>query len=270
MAEHQAEPLICSECGCVYELPDIPDKDKYSKSSLCPSCWNERCEVCAYCHNAYVDTAPIHAEGYSICPNCADAHTIVCEKCGILARKERYDRQLDGLCYNCETLKLYHDYLDDRNFSSQRFVRISYDELKKANSTLLMSRLRHSYGETPADVNKSPYDVLCLRVYNTILIIIYVAPKRLIEASCGCCTMTEFRAKRFWEWLDYFSERESREISISDKYSINAWIHPYRLCAMTVSDKHYYKIFEGGEIVEEGNEYGDTSSFLIIGTLIQH
>jgi hypothetical protein len=133
-----------------------------------------------------------------------------------------------------------------------------------------MGRLRHSYGEKPTDDGKNPYDVLLIHLYDTILVTIYTPERRLIEAFCGACTMTEFRKTKPQEWIEYFSTRESRRIPIKDHFAINAWTYPYKLKATTDSDKRFYKRFEFGEMVEEGNESGDTTQFLIIGTLEEY
>ena len=54
---------------------------------------------------------------------------------------------------------------------------------------------------------------------------------------------------------------------LSPAYTFHIWERPYCLCAQTVSDMNYGDRWEGTELVWEGNKYGDTTRFFIIGYL---
>ena len=43
------------------------------------------------------------------------------------------------------------------------------------------------------------------------------------------------------------------------------WERLYRLDAQTISDMDYGDRWEGQDVVYEGNKYGDTSAFIILG-----
>jgi len=56
-------------------------------------------------------------------------------------------------------------------------------------------------------------------------------------------------------------------ISLSNGKNLKLWETPYILEAQTDYDKDYRKEWKNGYLEYEGNEYGDTSEFYIIGCL---
>ena len=63
-------------------------------------------------------------------------------------------------------------------------------------------------------------------------------------------------------------ERGGRKIHWDKDTWLNVWAIPLHVRAVTNGDKDFRKEYEWGELVYEGNQYGDTSDFYIIGTLM--
>ena len=57
------------------------------------------------------------------------------------------------------------------------------------------------------------------------------------------------------------------EIKLANGSVAKIFEKPIRFNAQTYDDMDYRKEWEGGDMVYEGNNYGDTSTFFIVGTL---
>ena len=153
-------------------------------------------------------------------------------------------------------------------------------------STSLMTRLRSGtmskyYG---GDYN-NPFDVLYARFanikrfyYAIDLVIVYSLPTAFINEVSKeiefeepySITFTNFKKSKIDDWISVDEKRRFADISLDNKQVLHLWNQPVVLKAATDFDKDFQKIWENGELVYEGNNYGDTSDFYIIGSVDRH
>lgn len=161
----------------------------------------------------------------------------------------------------------YASSLDLLNLESET---VFFGTLKRMNTRQIMSRLRHSYGENPDDSDKSPIDVLFIDNFCEEFIVVYKMQKNFVNLPKYRCTLTELK-KTGVTFLRYGGKCvEAKTIPLSEKLSLVLWERPFCLNAQTVSDMDYGDRWEGRDLVHEGNKYGDTSRFYIIGYLDKH
>ena len=79
--------------------------------------------------------------------------------------------------------------------------------------------------------------------------------------------MTEITQSSLSLWNDVNIERSKAKTTWSDGRVFNLWDYPYNLRAVTNFDMDYRKEFVYGDLRYEGNNYGDTSDFYIVGSL---
>lgn len=174
-----------------------------------------------------------------------------------------------NMCYECETLKLYIDYILSIDILEKECVTISTSRLKHINTTHLMSRLRHCYGSNPVDENNKPVDVLYIDDFLEEYVVVYDIPYRFINMPRYGSTLTKLKQKGF-SFLRYGDTcEESICVDLNEEYSFHIWRYPYLLKARTISNMNYGDRWEAGVCVEEGNKYGDTSRFYIIGYIVR-
>jgi hypothetical protein len=249
---------------------------------ICPYCIEDgegACVRCNSCDAYFPETQGAEVEEGIICPDCKNDNTIICSKCGIIAIEKRLtdNRQIPGLCENCETKQLYCDYILGKKLDSTKLFELTFSQLQVMNTVNLMSRLRHSYGDAPDDLNNAPFDTLIVRMrtfyrrrildYGFSLVIVYNLPSRFYNLVNYSCTMTEFKKSKISLWNTINKERGQEQTLWSNGSTFHRWNHPYNLRAQTISDMDYRKEFNHGELVYEGNNYGDTSNFYIVGSI---
>ena len=138
-------------------------------------------------------------------------------------------------------------------------------QLKKIKTTPLMSRLNHTCS------NELQYiDTLIINKGEVYLVIIHKLPYEFssIADQVGSWTMTELKNSYSYTFKHMNDERGGRKIHWDENTWLNVWAIPLHVRAVTNGDKDFRKEYEWGELVYEGNQYGDTSDFYIIGTLI--
>lgn len=151
-------------------------------------------------------------------------------------------------------------------------------------STDLMTRLRlntvqicgpNNYGE--------PIDVLYARLYGKEyyekieLVIIYQIPREEMSALFSTktpkgkneMTFTEFKKNKVSFWQDMDDVRGVCELPLDNGRALRLWNRPFFLKAVTDFDKDFRKEWRNGDLEYEGNNYGDTSEFYIIGSVIR-
>lgn len=152
----------------------------------------------------------------------------------------------------------YQNYIVDRLRSAVRIKRVTFYHLKKLQTTPLMTRLRCSH-ENPAAL-----DLLEIAIYGCSFVVLYGLPSRFQSIAETCYTMTEFKKKKPFALYSLCESRERNTISVGDT-TYFLWNHPLKIRAVTDFDKDFRKIYRNGILDYEGNQYGDTSDFYIIG-----
>jgi hypothetical protein len=187
----------------------------------------------------------------------------ICEICSKQIEEE--GRENPHICYDCETLQLYMKHIASLDILQMPCKTVSSVTLKRMNTRQLMSRLRHSYGDSPKNVDQIPFDVLYLDDFFEEYVVLYSMPSRFANLPKYGCTLTKLKQKGL-AFLRYSGTcKEGSILKLDDGVEFHVWERPYLLRAQTVSDMNYGDRWEGSTLVEEGNKYGDTSRFYIIG-----
>jgi hypothetical protein len=169
-----------------------------------------------------------------------------------------------------DILSKYLEYISSLDLFNIESETLSFGTLKRMNSRQLMSRLRHSYGSNPTDSCHLPIDALFIDNFCEEFIVIYKMPHEFVDLPKYGCTLTALK-KTSITFLRYGGKCvEARNIPLSEKSSLVLWERPFCLHAQTVSDMNYGDRWEGRDLVYEGNKYGDTSRFYIIGYIDKH
>lgn len=158
----------------------------------------------------------------------------------------------------------YVKYIKNLNLSDKPSEFVYYFQLKKIKATPLMSRLNYTCSK------KEQYiDSLIINIGGVNIVVISGLPYKYgsISRQGGSWTMTELKQNGYFAFQEIDKDRSIRKIHWSDKMWLNVWAIPLHLRAVTNGDKDFRKEYEGGYLVYEGNQYGDTSNFYIIGTL---
>lgn len=137
-------------------------------------------------------------------------------------------------------------------------------QLKKIRTTPLMSRLNY----TCMDENRF-IDSLVISIGRVEIVIIHGLPYKFgsIAQQGGSWTMTELKQDGYFAFSQLNEDRACKKIHWDENQWLNVWSIPLHLRAVTNGDKDFRKEYEGGCLVYEGNQYGDTSDFYVIGTL---
>jgi hypothetical protein len=276
--------VTCCFCGEEYghderisDYPKIP-----SGLSICPFCieGGENGHVlCASCDMYFPESQGIDVEERIICIECKEANTIICSRCGQLAVDKRLinRRQIAGLCESCEAKHLYCDYIRGKNLEHAPAFKLTFRHLQNMKTVRLMGRLRHSYGDAPSNPDNKPFDVLAIHMstlyrrrildYGFSLVVVFDFPSHFCSLVEGSCTMTQFKKTWISHWHTMNTERSQESVLWSEGRMFHRWSRPYNLRAQTISDMDYRKEFNQGDLVYEGNNYGDTSNFYIVGSI---
>lgn len=148
----------------------------------------------------------------------------------------------------------------------------------RLKSTKLMTQLKHRSFNDTLDLNcEGAFDVLYLVVHGKKyyfwgkLVVIYIPDQycqtilSTFNFSDRRMTFTYLKNKGLSFWLQRCKAEEPKKIILSDGAILKLFKTPFILDAVTDYDKDFRKEWEDGCLVYEGNEYGDTSSFYIIG-----
>lgn len=147
-------------------------------------------------------------------------------------------------------------------------------------TTGLMTRLKHRFSSDSIDTNcENAYDLLYLNLGSLkshdsrYLVIIYI-PSEDFSAIRGRMnltdrhiTFTELKKQGLLFWRSKCACEVFSKITLSNGESLKLWKTPYLLHAVTNYDKDFRKEWVDGFLEYEGNEYGDTSTFYIIGCI---
>ena len=158
----------------------------------------------------------------------------------------------------------YVKYLEDMELPKRSSMYVNGHQLKHLQTTPLMSRLNHTRDDEDLSI-----DVLILEICWVDVVIIHKLPYefRAYLNDSVSWTMTELKQSNVLTFRNIDKERSVRKVDWDDKTFLNVWSAPLHLRAVTYGDKDFRKEYEGGYLVYEGNQYGDTSDFYIIGSL---
>ncbi len=168
-----------------------------------------------------------------------------------------------------EKIERYYNFIDSIDFSTLRIEEVSFYRFKREKTKILMGRLQHYYehvlSQPARPYNTESLDILLVNTAFGKLVILYIVPDEFKSLSLRGCTLTEFKRD---EYHHLFSETTCKERPLYKKTScgeFHSWERPYELRAHTEADEDYGNIWNGDTLVHEGNKYGDTSKFCIVG-----
>ena len=158
----------------------------------------------------------------------------------------------------------YIRYLRQLKLGSKPSESIYGFRLKKIKTTPLMSRLNHTANDESQNIDSL---IICTGMVS--LVVIYDLPYKYasIAEECGSWTMTELKRSSGFSFSCMNDDRCKRKMHWDNDTWLNVWAIPLQIRAVTNGDKDYRKEYMWGDLVYEGNQYGDTSNFYIIGTL---
>lgn len=258
----------CSRCRRTFSLSErAEDYPRIPMSNLmCQLCIEECCDICEACAQYYISDSPSVVEDLNICDYCYKNNTIVCSSCGKQAINQRLSpkREIEGLCSDCETFELYRQYVFRTIENIKHPYSIPFSILKETPTTPIMTEVRRGKSDS-LFISFAGYSYEGL--YHNSLVIVYGLPLRHPTIS-GERTMTELKKTSSFFWNKIGEQASSgQRIKYSDGRTFTLWRHPYWIRAVTDDDKDFRKEYRFGELEYEGNNYGDTSSFYIVGTL---
>lgn len=258
----------CSICGQVRSLTEISNNKFLPINEIvCDFCAETLLTRCEGCDCLYPDENIKETKGHKYCLDCFAVKVGVCSSC-----KEPSIDLIANLCESCRTKSAYYNYLSSPQFFDQKIVRICGErsELRRLRTKRLMSRLNGSCSE-------DPFDILIFEEYinyngrSLDLIVVPAIPGDDYNVLPLSCTMTEFKKdesyciRRVIE--KYLDDEKSISKKFDEEHNLIIMHKAYILRAMTYADMDYGDRWYGQDYCEEGNKYGDTSNFYIVGAL---
>ena len=253
---------VCKECGGKYDhierlelYPNLP-----SSLELCPYCIEENYEQCPCC-DYYVEPDSMIAIGYlSVCPKCYKEKSFICKSCGELDIRDNLVGRpdLDDLCGTCANAILYKEHIQYLVSDFKKVLITSLYQLQRTKTVPMMSKLKRRESFRVYQ-NENVFDALLIDTILEALVIIHDSNNKPFFPSEGCNTISGLKRDVFMELWRICDKRESEELKWFDGRPFHMWKHPYRIEAVTKRETFY-----GGE---DGNLYGDTTTFYIIGTI---
>jgi len=158
----------------------------------------------------------------------------------------------------------YIKHLKSLELANKPSEQISFYQLEKLRTTPLMSRLNYTCMDKTQCV-----DSLIISIGRVDVVIIHALPHKygFVSHQGGSWTMTKLKRDGYWAFQKLDEDRKTRKIHWDDQTWLNVWSIPVHLRAVTNGDKDFRKEYEGDYLVYEGNQYGDTSDFYVIGSL---
>ncbi len=176
--------------------------------------------------------------------------------------------------------KDYVDYVKGLNIGNMQFEKVWLSSQLK--TTDIMTRLKHRFNNDIIDKTcENAFDVLYLILFDIklhfseTLVVVYIPTEIIRTLNINADTLSEritftcFKKKHKSYWYEICDKECCDKIKLSNGKILKLWKSPYILEAVTNYDKNYRKEWKDGWLEYEGNEYGDTSPFYIIGSLEQ-
>ena len=171
----------------------------------------------------------------------------------------------------------YRTYLESLNIGALKSKQAWLgSELK---TTDIMTALRHHYtGEKSNSTSNDAFDVLYLVISKRIhvlgvLVVLHISEKKMEQYFSENVlvgretTFTQLKVQRKSIWVSRCYAEPNEKILLSNGKALKLWERPYILKATTDYDKDFRKEWQDGELVYEGNNWGDSSTFYIVGCL---
>lgn len=274
--------VLCKECSKKYRFKCLVCEELYPYEDLIVSPFiKKEVKICKYCISEteyepcdlcgeYVHigkTTIIDSD--LLCPTCAKEKVGKCHMCGTNTTALLNDKMC--VCRRCKGILHYQHYIDKMDFSRLSILSMSFEDFKHSRTMRLMSRLRHSYdGIYTSKKDTESFDILLLSLKEKQFVIYYDKTNELDRLSEYECTLTELKKNNGSYLLDDDTCKIYRKIQRRDVFDgrmFYVFSKPYTLKAQTVSDTDYGNEYHGDELVFEGNLYGDTSAFSVLGFL---
>jgi len=283
---------VCEKCG----LKVDGRSKKYRETSLCEKCFNERffvcdscgeimykedrclsrivpkskkwcvdcVESCKLCGKKFKRTDLLLYKGKYLCKNCKDNRIKQCPNCGREFGQKRINSKY---CEACRFQIIHKKNLRNIEFDQIRYLEFGFAHLLDSSTRKLMSRLNNTCEDDPFDILFVPY----YEGQFPQLVIVHESSnlfdKKSLSKVIDSCTMTEFKKGTLFFDLIHNEYPIFAKIKWNKKLNIHFWKFPLHLRAQTYGDMDYRKEYCYGDLVYEGNNYGDTSDFYIIGVL---
>lgn len=258
----------CSICGRIVSSQSIAiNRFISADQSICNVCVDELYVHCDECNEIFPREDLQVANDYKYCPECYSKKVGICKECNGDSAELK-----NGLCPQCSAHKAYIDYLSSPDFLQQKTVRIRGEkqELRDVKTKRLMSRLNKSCLD-------DPFDLLILEGfinYNGRLLDIILVPdmpEKHYNTLPFSCTMTELKNDSYYQIRrtieKILDDENSIKNKIDDNHNFIIMYKAYVIHAMTYNDMHYGDRWYGRDYCEEGNKYGDTSNFYVVGAI---
>ncbi len=262
----------CNYCGDIYNVESrIASFPKIPKNiDLCANCVDSVAVSCCECGNQYLenDVITLFNRDY-MCRECAKKNNRTCTRCGepfiVFPSRESTD-----LCDGClekkkhgELILEYKGYTS-KKFSSECFIKyMNWTDYKNTKSVPLMTELRKKNGILLIKLDMN-YDHS-----GHYMIVVYDLPVRVRSMWNGRFTASSLKSANIFELIGIAKDMQNDIIQslTLEGNCAEIWGSPIRLDAVTTYDMDYRKEWRGGYLDYQGNEYGDTTDFYIIGIL---
>lgn len=269
--------FTCSICHKKYNWSKSVIEDAPGKEVWCIDCAKKKGVAitrCDNCNKEYPWESISFVDGYTVCPACYKKKVWRCRRC----KEPRYRQPADKenkICIRCIYKDEYAEWVKKTDFSTPNMNWVTAYWLKRNSARDIMTALRRGY--EPGRSIDEGFDALeiitgyrcSLLVVNVKMFeILFLDPRDILGNIAADYTMTEFKRDNV-AFEESSIEHELIEIREWDKtHNLEIWSEPILLRAQTWFDMDYRKEWNGEDLVYEGNNYGDTSSFLIIGGLV--
>ena len=268
--DYRTDKLLCNDCYtathkrcsvCNREFPNyyfVQSDYLLDDKPVCINCVDDTLIQCSDCHKYFPESQIKYISGVSYCHDCYNQPKHICVNCG-----SRTVNSLDGLCGPCYSKNVYYEtFLASEYFDKKIFpIDGSYASLKNTRTRNLMSALR-------GDPHPHTYQILLLcdylikAEYHYDLVIVPDFPLNCSQ-STYLCNMTAFKSECYFQKRKKISEcLEDKDCIYKDyDHKIEFVLIPeaFELRAQTYSDMDYGF---------NRHQYGDTSSFYIIGAMM--
>lgn len=246
---------------------------QYGDYLFCENCMEERFSKCLDCQKLLPkDQMEEFYDGF-VCKSCYSKPEHSCKKCGA-----HLIDSYDGLCCDCKfeesSKQLYLQTFTSPSYFNRKICRIDgrHDAMKNLHTVPLMSRLnKSSYND--------PFDILVLENYTAYLhqrydlVIIPELPLYCNHATPLGCTMSQFKStyyKRIQRYIEQLLLHDQCiDTALNEKEVFRLLPKARSIQAQTNSDRHYGDRRYGRYDCVEGNKYGDTSTFYIVGAIMR-
>ena len=274
--------FCCSECGRNYKLDYLfESEDIISKKKICIACAETYYHSCYSCGRYLEEKDVIKAtikrfsseHQYDFCSECYEKKVKKCSKCGIVFLSEGSG---NNVCDSCNINEEYLEFVKRIDFTQMIKEEYRNFEFMSMKSIDIMTRLRASE-DTVIKLNGQRFDLLVLsdRIFGISIVVTYRIPdkyKVYTNIRGEEFTLSEYKKEKYKNLHMYNDSKEENvafEMPFDESEIIKIFKKPYIMKAKTKFDMNYGDRYywSGGNLdyVDEGNKYGDTSEFVVIG-----